>query len=83
MAVTGTNFKNKDMRLVVKELTINGVPFTPAATNITVLTDSSGGTAGNTIVDVPASYTEATLANQLASLAAKINEIIAVVNAQA
>lgn len=44
---------------------------------ITSLTDSSGGTPGNTIADVPASYTEATLANQLASLTAKVNDILA------
>lgn len=43
---------------------------------LTVLTDSSGGTPGNTIADVPGSYTEATLANQLASLTAKVNAII-------
>lgn len=44
---------------------------------LVALTDSSGGTPGNTIADVPASYTEATLANQLASLTAKVNAIIA------
>lgn len=43
---------------------------------IALLTDSSGGTAGDTIADVPASYTEATLANQLASLTAKVNAIL-------
>lgn len=43
---------------------------------LTVLTDSSGGTASDTIADVPGTYTEATLANQIASLAAKINAII-------
>lgn len=43
---------------------------------IAELTDSSGGTAGDTIADVPGTYTEATLANQIASLAAKINAII-------
>lgn len=48
---------------------------------LTTLTDSSGGTAGATIVDVPASYTEATLANQLASLTAKVNAIIAALKA--
>ncbi len=42
------------------------------------LTDSSGGTVSDTIVDVPATYTEATLANQIASLAGKINEILVV-----
>jgi hypothetical protein len=44
---------------------------------VVALTDSSGGTAGDTIADVPTSYTEATLANQLASLAAKVNTVIA------
>ncbi len=44
---------------------------------IAALTDSSGGTPGATIADVPASYTEATLANQLASLAAKVNALAA------
>lgn len=83
MAVTGTNSENQNMKVLVQELVVNGVAFTPSATSITVLTDNSGGTASNTIADVPASYTEATLANQIASLAAKINELVAVVNAQA
>jgi len=48
--------------------------------DIVALTDSSGGTASNTIADVPGSYTEATLANQLASLAAKTNQLVALVN---
>lgn len=48
--------------------------------DITLLTDSSGGTASDTIVDVPAAYTEATLANQIASLAAKVNALVAAQN---
>lgn len=48
---------------------------------LVALTDSSGGTPSNTIADVPASYTEATLANQLASLTAKVNAIIAALKA--
>lgn len=48
---------------------------------LVALTDSSGGTPSNTIVDVPAAYTEATLANQLASLTAKVNQIIAALKA--
>lgn len=49
--------------------------------DIGLLTDSSGGTvsATDTVVDVPASYTEATLANQLATIVAKLNELIEVV----
>lgn len=39
------------------------------------LTDNTGGTASDTIADVPGTYNEATLANQLASLIAKINDI--------
>lgn len=52
------------------------------ADDLVALTDSSGGTASDTIVDVPAAYTEATLANQIASLTNKINQIIAVLKAQ-
>jgi hypothetical protein len=48
---------------------------------LVALTDSSGGTPSDTIVDVPASYTEATLANQLASLTTKVNAIIAALKA--
>ena len=45
---------------------------------IAELTDNSGGTPSDTIADVPGSYTEATLANQIASLTAKINAILRV-----
>lgn len=41
------------------------------------LTDNTGGTPSNTLADVPGTYTEATLANQLSSLAVKVNAIIA------
>lgn len=43
---------------------------------LTELTDNSGGTASDTIADVPGTYTEATLANQIASLVAKVNALI-------
>lgn len=45
------------------------------------LTDSSGGTASatDTVVDVPAAYNEATLANIVATLTAKINELVDVI----
>lgn len=46
------------------------------AGGIAELTDSTGGTASDTLADVPGAYSEATLANQLASLAAKVNAII-------
>lgn len=59
-----------------KALANLGAASDDALAGVTGLTDSSGGTASNTIADVPNTYTEATLANQLASLTAKINEII-------
>lgn len=43
---------------------------------ITELTDNTGGVASDTLADVPGTYTEATLANQLASLIAKVNALI-------
>ena len=39
------------------------------------LTDSSGGTASDTVADVPAAYAEATIANIVASLARGINRL--------
>ena len=47
------------------------------ATAITALTDNSGGTASNTIAAQTGSYVQATQQNTVASLAAKINEVIA------
>ena len=46
------------------------------------LTDNSGGTASNTIADVPAAYNEANLANAIASLTAKVNAIITALTEQ-
>lgn len=43
---------------------------------VTQLTDNSGGTASDTLADIEATYTEATIANAVASLAAKVNAII-------
>lgn len=59
----------------------DGTSTNPAIVALVSLTDSSGGTPSNTIVDVPGTYTEATLANQLASLTAKVNAIIAALKA--
>lgn len=66
-----TTFRGPVRSLNGFEGTITGV-----LVGVTALTDNSGGTASNTIADVPATYTEATLADQIASLTAKINEII-------
>lgn len=48
---------------------------------ITSLTDSSGGTANDTIQSVSATYTQAEVANNFADLAAKVNAIIAALRA--
>lgn len=47
-----------------------------AAGGIAELTDSSGGTASDTLPAITGSYVEATIENTVASLAAKINAII-------
>jgi hypothetical protein len=44
---------------------------------ITPLTDNSGGTASNTLAAIEGTYTEATIENTVASLAAKVNALIA------
>jgi hypothetical protein len=44
---------------------------------VTPLTDSSGGTASDTLAAVESTYTQATLRNEVASLAAKVNALIA------
>lgn len=48
----------------------------PTGRIITKLTDSTGGTASNTIADQTGTYTESLANNALASLAGKVNEII-------
>lgn len=44
--------------------------------NIAELTDSSGGTASDTLAAITGTYVEATIENTVASLAAKINAIL-------
>lgn len=43
---------------------------------VTALTDNSGGTANDTLAAVEGTYTQATIANNFADLAAKINAIL-------
>ena len=45
------------------------------------VTDSTGGTADGTLADVGATYTQATLNNNFADLAEKVNEILAALRA--
>ena len=44
---------------------------------ISSLTDSTGGTADNTLVDVGLVFTQANINNDLADLTAKVNDILA------
>lgn len=53
MAVTGTNSENQNMRMLVKELTIDGVAFTPSASSIVALGGTiTGATANDTMTAV-------------------------------
>lgn len=63
-----TNFPNG---IVAPLLQANGVAR-PAIVN---LTDSSGGTASNTIAAIGGTYSQTEVRNALASIAAKIAEI--------
>lgn len=57
--------------------------FSPESFNlITSLTDSSGGTASDTIAAIGATYVQAEVRNAVASLAAKINAILAAQNSR-
>lgn len=52
-------------------------PEVPVAAKVTGLTDSSGGTASDTIAAAASTdYTKAEIANSIASLAKKINDVI-------
>lgn len=54
-------------------------PFIDTATGAAVasLTDNSGGTAADTIAAIGGTYSQTEVRNAIASLAAKINEILA------
>lgn len=57
------------------------LPAAKDAPDMTALTNNSGGTAGNTVIAVPAAYSQADFRSIIASLTAKINELIAERNA--
>ncbi len=62
------------------ELKINGGTITnngSQAAAIVSLTDSTTGTANNTVTDVGAAFTQATLNDNFADLTAKVNAILA------
>jgi hypothetical protein len=74
-AIAGVNVANSAFAIGANYSTMTGYVSGIPGFTVTPLTDSSGGTPSNTIAAVPGSYTQATLANQLASLASAINTI--------
>ena len=69
-----TNFPNG---VVAPLLQADGTAYTA----ITDLTDNSGGTSGDTIAAIGGTYSQTEVANAIASLAAKINELNAALQA--
>ena len=72
--MTATNFPNG-----VRAPLLNSSGAQPTA--ITDLTDNSGGTAADTIAAIGATYSQAEVQNAIASLAAKVNELNAALQA--
>jgi hypothetical protein len=70
-----SDLTNSSVHWIENRIASGTTVATPAA--IASLTDNTGGTASDTLADVPGAYTEATLANQLASITAKVNGILA------
>ena len=61
----------------IYHVTVGGADVTiKSMTQVARLTDSSGGTAGDTIAAIGATYDQAEVRNAVASLAAKINNIM-------
>lgn len=52
-------------------------PFTASGVAVAALTDNSGGTGSDTIAAIGATYSQTEVANAIASLADKINELMA------
>lgn len=72
--MTATNFPNG---IVAPLLNASGTQ--PSA--ITDLTDNSGGTGSDTIAAIGGTYSQSEVANAIASLAAKVNELNAALQA--
>ena len=72
--MTATNFPNG-----VRAPLLNASGTQPSA--ITDLTDNSGGTAADTVAAIGGTYSQSEVANAIASLAAKINELNAALQA--
>lgn len=72
--MTATNFPNG-----IRAPLLNASNAQPTA--IVDLTDNSGGTAADTIAAIGATYSQTEVRNAIASLAAKVNELNAALQA--
>lgn len=70
------SYIGRAVRLVATGTVIVAFNADRAGGRITELTDSSGGTASNTLAAIAATYVQATIANEFASLADKVNAIL-------
>lgn len=84
MAITGTESRFQDMKVLVEELEVDGVAIGGIAPSAAIasLTDSSGGTANDTIAAITnaanaGSADVGPVADGLADIAAKVNAILA------
>lgn len=75
MAITGINSENQNMRVLAKELYIDGVSFTPSAVSITELTDSTTGTSSDTLAATVGIQTVA-IPIQLASMTTSAADLV-------
>ena len=72
--MTATRFPNGIVAPILSESGTQG-------SAIADLTDSSGGTASDTLAAISATYSQSEVANSIASLAAKVNALIAALEA--
>ena len=81
MAIENMDTVGNEAVLLINALeTATGV-IGEAQSAIADVTDSTGGTADGTLDDAGASYTQATLNNNFAELATKVNAILAALRA--
>jgi hypothetical protein len=79
-AVTVDYLGREARKAVTAGLLLSSVTYASDGNNMVVLTDNSGGTASDTIAAQTGAYVQATQQNTIASLAGKINTIIAFVH---
>lgn len=76
LTATSNSYVGKVYRFVSSGVGVVAFDFS-IRRSITALTDSSGGTAADTIAAIGGTYSQAEVRNAIASLAAKVNTLIA------